>query len=131
MFMYKKLSADEKEQQLSVLTAEQRDFLEIEMKRGRRTVFENVKRDEKITALKSIDITLQVDEMNVVDWLISDYDDFGPGNLDGRCACGRRLRYMFTVEHQITRTKIQYGKDHLSAFLNIEVNEIDGVIVLQ
>ncbi|MGE7987949.1 hypothetical protein [Lysinibacillus fusiformis] len=126
--MYKKLSADEREQQLSVLTTEQRDFLEIEMKRGRRTVFENVMRDEKITALKSIDITLQVDEMNVVDWLISDYDDFGPGNLDGRCACGRRLRYMFTVEHQITRTKIQYGKDHLSAFLNIEVNEIDGVI---
>lgn len=128
MLMYKKLSADERKQRLSILTAEQRDFLENEMKRGRQTVFENVMRDEKITALKSIDITLQEDEMNVVDWLISDYDDFGPGNLDGRCACGRRLRYMFTVEHQVTRTKIQYGKDHLSAFLNIEVNEIDGVI---
>lgn len=128
MFMYKKLSAEEREQQLSVLTIEQRNFLENEMKRGRRTVFENVMREEKITALKSIDITLQEDEMNVVDWLISDYNDFGPGNLDGRCACGRRLRYMFTVEHQVTRTKIQYGKDHLSAFLNIEVNEIDGVI---
>ena len=35
---------------------------------------------------------------------------------------------MFTVEHLVTRTKIQYGKGHLSAFLNIEVNEIDGVI---
>jgi len=35
---------------------------------------------------------------------------------------------MFTNEHQITHKKIQYGKDHLSAFLNIEVNEIDGVI---
>lgn len=128
VFMYKKLSAEEREQQLSVLTIEQRNFLENEMKRSRRTVFENVMREEKITALKSIDITLQEDEMNVVDWLISDYNDFGPGNLDGRCACGRRLRYMFTVEHQVTRTKIQYGKDHLSAFLNIEVNEIDGVI---
>ncbi|MFJ7914098.1 MULTISPECIES: hypothetical protein [unclassified Lysinibacillus] len=35
---------------------------------------------------------------------------------------------MFTIEHQITHNKIQYGKDHLSAFLNIEVNEIDAVI---
>lgn len=128
MFMYKKLSSEEREQQLSALTIEQRNFLQHEMKRNRRTVFENVMREEKITALKSIDITLQEDEMNVVDWLISDYNDFGPGNLDGRCACGRRLRYMFTVEHQVTRTKIQYGKDHLRAFLNIEVNEIEGVI---
>ncbi|MFG3432797.1 hypothetical protein [Lysinibacillus fusiformis] len=126
--MYERISADESKQRLSVLTKEQRDFLEYEMKRGRRTVFENVMRDEKITALKSVDIKLLEDEMNVVDWLISDYDDFGPGNLGGRCACGRRLRYMFTIEHQITHNKIQYGKDHLSAFLNIEVNEIDGVI---
>jgi len=126
--MYERLSADERKQRLSVLTEEQGDFLVYEMKRGRRTIFENVMRDEKITALKSVDIKLQEDEMNVVDWLISDYDDFGPGNLDGRCACGRRLRYMFTIEHQITHKKIQYGKDHLSAFLNIEVNEIDGVI---
>lgn len=126
--MYERLSADERNQRLSVLTEEQCDFLVYEMKRSRRTIFENVMRDEKITALKSVDIKLQEDEMNVVDWLISDYDDFGPGNLDGRCACGRRLRYMFTIEHQITHKKIQYGKDHLSAFLNIEVNEIDGVI---
>lgn len=126
--MYERHSADEREQRLSVLTAEQRDFLKNEMKRGKRTVFENIMRDEKITALKSIDITLQEDEMNVLDWLISDYEDFGPGNLGGQCACGRPLRYMFTVEHQLTRKKIQYGKDHLSAFLNIEVNEIDGVI---
>ncbi|WP_433594831.1 hypothetical protein [Lysinibacillus xylanilyticus] len=128
MLMYERLSADERNQRLSVLTEEQGDFLVYEMKRGRRTIFENVMRDEKITALKSVDIKLQEDEMNVVDWLISDYEDFGPGNLDGRCACGRRLRYMFTIEHQITHKKIQYGKDHLSAFLNIEVNEIDGVI---
>ncbi len=106
--MYKKLSADEREQRLSVLTAEQRDFLENEMKRGRWTIFENVMREEKITALRCIDIRLQEGEMNVVDWLITDYEDFGPRNLEGRCACGRRLRYMFTVEHQITRKKIQY-----------------------
>lgn len=126
--MYEKLSIAEREQILSLLTAEQRDFLENKVKRGRRTVFENFMREEKITALESVDITLQEDERNVIDWLISDYDDFGPGNLNGRCACNRRLRYMFTVEHQKTHKKIRYGKKHLSIFLNIEVKDINGVI---
>ncbi|MFJ7737740.1 cell envelope integrity protein TolA [Lysinibacillus sp. NPDC097287] len=129
MFMYERLSVDEREQLLSVLTADQRDFLENEVKRGRRTVFENFMRDEKITALRLADeIKLEEDEMNVVDWMISDFDDFGPGNYGGQCACGRRLRYMFTVEHQKTGKKIQYGKQHLSTFLNIEVKDIDGYI---
>lgn len=129
MHMYERLSADEREQILSVLAVEQRDFLEHELKRGRRTVFENFMRDEKITAIKLADeIKLEEDEMNVVDWRIADYVDFGPGNLHGRCACNHRLRYMFTVEHQITGKKIQYGKVHLSTFLNIEVKDIDGFI---
>lgn len=126
--MYERLSADEREQLLLALNTEQRDFLENEVKRGRRTVFANVMRDEKITALKSVDITLQEDERNVTDWLIADFDDFGAGNYGGQCACGRRLRYMFTVEHQKTSKRIQYGRDHLSVFLNIEVKEVNGVI---
>lgn len=126
--MYERLPAVEREQLLSVLNAEQRDFLENEVKRGRRTVFENVMRDEKITALKTIDIMLQEDERNVVDWLISDYADFGLRNRGGRCACNLPLRYMFTVEHQKTGKRIQYGKQHLSTFLNIEVKDIDGYI---
>lgn len=127
--MYERHSLAEREQLLSVLNAEQRDFLENEVKRGRRTVFENVMRDEKITALRLADeIKLEEDEMNVVDWMISDYDDFGPGNYGGQCACSRRLRYMFTVEHQKTGKKIRYGRDHLSVFLNIEVKDINGVI---
>lgn len=128
MYMYKKLSADEREQRLSVLTAEQRNYLENEMKRSRKTVFERFMRDEKITALKSVDITLEDNERNVIDWMITDYDDFGPGNYIGRCACNRRLRYMFTVEHQKTHKKLQYGKDHLSIFLNIEVKDVNGII---
>lgn len=127
--MYKRLSADEREQLLLALNAEQRDFLENEVKRGRRTVFENFMRDEKITALRLADeIKLEEDEMNVVDWLIFDYVDFGPGNLEGRCACNRRLRYMFKIEHQKTGKRIQYGKHHLSTFLNIEVKDLDGYI---
>ncbi|WP_447402887.1 hypothetical protein ACE1MS_09685 [Lysinibacillus sp. fkY74-1] len=126
--MYERLSADEREKRLSLLTGEQRNYLENEMKRSRKTVFERLMRDEKITALKSVDITLEDNERNVIDWMITDYDDFGPGNYIGRCACNRRLRYMFTVEHQKTHKKLQYGKDHLSIFLNIEVKDVNGII---
>ncbi|MFI2128763.1 hypothetical protein ACH434_01785 [Lysinibacillus fusiformis] len=126
--MYERLSADEREKRLSLLTTEQRNYLENEMKRSRKTVFERLMRDEKITALKSVDITLEDNEKNVIDWMITDYDDFGPGNYIGRCACNRRLRYMFTVEHQKTHKKLQYGKDHLSIFLNIEVKDVNGII---
>ncbi len=87
MYMYERLSADEREKRLSLLTAEQRNYLENEMKRSRKTVFERLMRDEKITALKSVDITLEDNERNVIDWMITDYDDFGPGNYIGRCAC--------------------------------------------
>ena len=66
--------------------------------------------------------------MFAVDWIITDFIDFGLGNLGGQCACGRRLRYQFTVGHQNTGKTIQYGKDHLSTFLNIDVKDIDGVI---
>ncbi|MEK4425185.1 hypothetical protein [Solibacillus sp. FSL K6-1523] len=109
--MYERLSTDEREQLFSVLTPKQCDFLEHELKRGRKTVFENFMRDEKITAIKLADeIQLEEDEMNVVDWQISEYVDFGPGNRHGRCVCKQRLRCMFTVENQITGKKFNTGK---------------------
>ncbi len=126
--MYERLSIEEREKTLSLLITEQREFLENELKRGRRTIFENAMRDEKISAIKSVDTALEEDEKDVLDWMITDFIDFGLGNLDGQCACGRKLRYQFTVEHQKTGKTIQYGKDHLSTFLNIDVRDIDGVI---
>lgn len=126
--MYERLSIKDREQLLSLVTTEQREFFENELKRGRRTIFENAMRDEKISAIKSVDTALEENEKNVVDWMITDFIDFGLGNLGGQCACGRKLRYQFTVEHQKTGKMIQYGKDHLSTFLNIDVKDIDGVI---
>ena len=61
----KGFTVKEREQLLSLVTTEQRDFLENEVKRGRRTIFENAMRDEKITAIKSVDTALEEDEKNV------------------------------------------------------------------
>lgn len=84
--------------------------------------------EEKVQAIKSVDIDLQEDERNIEDWDIVDFVDFGPGNRLGQCACGISLRYMFTVQHKGTNKSITYGKDHLSAFLNLPIKDIDAVM---
>lgn len=130
MFQYPNYSLEERETLMkSQVNSEQRQFLENELKRGKRTIFDNIMRSEKVTAIKSTDdIPLELEELDVVDWMITDFMDFGEGRRDGQCACGLSLRYQFTVEHQKTGKKIQYGKYHLSTFLNLDVRDINGVI---
>jgi len=126
--MYKTLSQNERERLLSQVTEAQRDFLLNKVKRGKRTIFGNIMVNEKISVIKTVDVTLQEDEKEVLDWTITDFVDFGKGNRFGKCACGLTLRFMFTVKHLKTGKTIKYGKDHLSEFLNIGVKEIKGII---
>ncbi|WP_146551126.1 MULTISPECIES: hypothetical protein [Rummeliibacillus] len=84
--------------------------------------------EEKVQAIRSVDIDLQEDERNVEDWDIIDYVDFGSGNRLGKCACGITLRFMFTVQHKRTNKTITYGKDYLRAFLNLPIKDIEAVI---
>ncbi|MDN4493073.1 hypothetical protein [Ureibacillus aquaedulcis] len=122
------LSQAQRTELLSLVTDGQKEYLLNEVKRGRRTIFGNIMVEEKVQAIKSVDIDLQEDERNVEDWNIVDYTDFGPGNRLGKCACGITLRYMFTVQHKGTNKTITYGKDHLSAFLNLPIKDIDAVM---
>lgn len=126
--MYKSLSQKEREGLLSLASKEQRDFLLNKVKRGRRTSFGNIMLNEKINAIKSVDLKLNEDEKDVVDWNIIDFIDYGKGNRFGKCACGISLRFMFTVQHIKTGKTIPYGKDHLSEFLNIDVKDVRGLI---
>lgn len=126
--MFKTLSQKERERLLSLATEEQRDFILNKVKRGRRTIFGNIMMNEKINAIRSVDITLTKDEKDVLDWDIIDFVDFGKGNRFGKCACGISLRFMFTVQHTKTGKTIEYGKVHLSDFLNIDVNDVNGLI---
>lgn len=126
--MFKLLSQKEREHLLSQASEEQQDFLLNKVKRGKRTIFGNIMMNEKINAIRSIDITLTQDEKDVMDWDIIDFVDFGKGNRFGKCACGISLRFMFTVQHTKTGKTIEYGKVHLSDFLNIDVKDINGLI---
>nr|WP_106782912.1 hypothetical protein [Lysinibacillus timonensis] len=123
------LSQEERSQLLETVTEQQRDFLNHKVKRGRETIFANFMLSEKVHAIMSADdIELQENELDVVDWKIVHYDDHGLGNRHGKCACGRSLRYEFTVQHLKTKKTITYGKDHLAQFLNLNVSDIDAVM---
>lgn len=126
--IFEPLSQVERNELLLLVTDEQKEYLLNKVKRGRRTIFGNIMAEEKVQAIKSVDIDLQEDERNVEDWDIVDYVDFGPKNRLGKCACGITLRYMFTVQHKGTNKTITYGKDHLSAFLNLPIKDIDAVM---
>ena len=121
------LSLEERERILSIVTAEQRDFLENKLKRGRATILRNLMLSEKVHAIKATDdIELGDDEKDVVDWEIVDYFDYG--SRLGKCACGNSLRYAFTVEHTKTKKRITYSKFHLAEFLNLKVSDIDEIM---
>ena len=123
------LSQEERNYLLSLVTEEQRSFLEHKLKRGRETIFGNFMLSEKISAIKSTDeIVLLEDEQNAADWKIIKYHDYGFRNREGKCACGRSLRYQFTVQHSKTLKIITYGKVHLVDFLNLQIRDINEVM---
>ena len=123
------LSHEERNDLLALVTDEQKDFLLNKLKRGRQTIFGNFMLSEKVHAIKSADeIELSEDEQDVVDWKIVEYVDYGLGNRLGKCACGRTLRYEFTVQHTNTKKTIIYGKHHLADFLSLNVRDIDDVL---
>lgn len=126
--LFEPLSQAERNELLSIVTPEQKDYLLNKVKRGRRTIFGNIMVEEKVQAIRSVDIDLQGDERNVEDWDIIEYVDFGPGNRLGKCACNITLRFMFTVQHKRTNKTITYGKDHLRAFLNLPIKDIEAVM---
>lgn len=123
------LTKEERTELLSLVTEEQKDFLLNTLKRGRETIFGNFMLSEKVQAIQSADeIEISDDEQDVVDWKIIEYVDHGLRNRLGKCACGRTLRYEFTVSHSKTKKTITYGKHHLADFLNLNVSDIDDVL---
>ena len=124
-----RLTAAERDAKLAALNEQQRTYLMNYLQRGKRTAFDNFMQDEKVTAIRSADeIALNAEEMVAADWTIAHFIDHGENNRAGKCACGRALRYEFTVEHSITKKKIRYGKEHLSQFLNIDVRDVDVLL---
>lgn len=114
------LTKEERESLKQYATKEQLDFLLNQVKRGQRTKFLNMMADKKVTLVRSQDITLEDIEQDASDWYLDEYIDYGKGNLLGKCACNKPLRRVFTVKHEKTGKRIDYGENHLIQFLGID-----------
>lgn len=102
-----KLTLEKRKELLEIITKEQRDFIENNLKRGYKTLFARFMQSEKISVIKMTDdIALEEIERQAEDWQIIDRFDYGLGNRLGKCACGKTLRYEFVVEHVVTKKRM-------------------------
>lgn len=114
------LTKEQRESLQQYATKEQLDFLMHHVKRGQRTKFLNMMAEKKVTLVRSQDISLEDIEQDASGWYLDEYIDYGKGNRLGKCACNLPLRRVFTVKHETTGKRIDYGENHLIQFLGID-----------
>jgi hypothetical protein len=114
------LSNKERDNLLKFATQEQVSFMMSNVKQSRKSIFLNVIAEQKVTIVRSTDISLGDVERDINQWHLEQYTDYGEGNLLGKCACGRRLRRVFTLKHDVTGKVIDYGEEHFKQFLGID-----------
>lgn len=116
---------NERDVMLESLNIEQREFLSVFLRRGKRTVFSNILAREKAG---------QGSEANddVVDnWELVDYVDAGPNwRAKGElfCECGRSLRYQYIVKNRMTGEIKKFGKSHFADHTGIPSNLAKKII---
>lgn len=122
------LTNGERESLFPYATKEQLDFIMNNIKQRFRSKFFNKMAEKKVTLVRSQDITLEDIEIDAKYWVLENYIDYGKGNYLGRCACNRKLRRVFTVKHEVTGKRINYGEDHFMQFLGIDKKILYDII---
>jgi hypothetical protein len=105
------LTNDERESLLSLLTEQQRTFIQEHVKRGKKTVFANQMAIDKGIILPE---SASIDEIEMLldEWILEDYIDNGSVNPKTPCECGRPLRYQYIVKHKSTNELRRFGITH-------------------
>lgn len=119
--MIKLLDTEMRDDILSRLTEEQKDYVTNKVKRGYRTIFANEMAKMKGNVIYP-DASFEEIEKLVEDWILVDYIDHI--DLLGRCECGRPLRYEYVVKHIPTDNVLSFGETHFE-----QHTQIDGRIV--
>lgn len=115
MRKYPHLSQSTRDEMLSTLNNEQRNFLENFLKRGKRTMFGNVLAKEKAgDSSKAEEFAEQ--------WELLDYIDAGPNwrtESSLFCECGRQLRCQYIIENNETEELKRFGITHFEEHTGI------------
>lgn len=133
------LSQRARDEMLSTLHTDQRNFLDGFLKRGKRTVFANVLAKEKAgDSSHAEDFAEQ--------WELLDYIDAGPQwrtESSLFCECGRQLRLQYVIEnkktHELKRFGITHFEEHtgIPAYLALQIKngmasidyELDEILI--
>jgi hypothetical protein len=120
------LTNEERESLLSLLTEQQRTFIQEHVKRGKKTVFANqMAMDKGIVLPESAsndDIEMLLDE-----WVLEDYIDNGFRNPETPCECGRPLRYQYIVKHKSTNELRRFGITHFEEHTGIPSELVNAI----
>lgn len=121
------LTNDERESLLSVLTEQQRIFIQEHVKRGKKTIFANQMAIDKGIILPE---SASIDEIEMLldEWILEDYIDNGFVNSETPCECGRPLRYQYIVKHKSTNELRRFGITHFEEHTGIPGELVNAII---
>ncbi|MED4456161.1 DUF3895 domain-containing protein [Metabacillus fastidiosus] len=121
------LEKNTRDQLLNSLQKEQKEFLQFQVKRGKKTVFANaLARDKGIVLPENTE--LEDLETLLDEWILEDYIDSGFVNPQTPCECGRSLRYQYIVKHQTTNEIRRFGKTHFEEHTGIPASIVKEIL---
>ncbi|WP_072331614.1 MULTISPECIES: DUF3895 domain-containing protein [unclassified Paenibacillus] len=117
--MAETLGVEQRDDYLSRLSEEQRNFLIHNMTRSRRTIFA-----QQMAKAKGAVIPEEADpediEKYLDGWIYTGYTDAGKVSPDLLCECGHQLRYQHQVQHKETGQIMHFGIKHLGDHLGLD-----------
>jgi Protein of unknown function (DUF3895) len=120
------MDVKERDSILSELNDEQRDFIQLHLKRGKKTVFANHMAKSKGMLLPD-DATSDEIEILLDDWILENYIDNGFINPETPCECGRPLRYQYIVKNKGTGQVRTFGITHFEEHTGIPANIVQAI----
>jgi Protein of unknown function (DUF3895) len=121
------MNTKERDRIQSSLDDVQVNFLQLHLKRSKKTVFANhMARDKGLVFAE--DVPSEEIEMILDEWILEDYIDNGFVNPETPCECGRPLRYQYIVKHKGTGTVRRFGITHFEEHTGIPPNLIKLII---
>ncbi|EPY09947.1 Protein of unknown function [Paenibacillus sp. cl6col] len=113
------LTIQERDEMLSQLNDNQREFLNHYLVRSRRTAFANAMAKEKGHHVPEHAAPEDIEAL-LDDWIYTGYKDAGTISPELRCECGRSLRYQHEVKNRKTGEIKKFGIEHLKEHLGID-----------
>ncbi|MFI8716189.1 hypothetical protein [Brevibacillus brevis] len=121
---YSKLNELIRDEVISRLLPEQKDFIDNQMRRGKRTQWLNIMAEIKgISLIDSDDYDTIVSKVG--GWVLSNYQDRGV--RDQKCECGRPIRHVYHVTNLDTRDELILGSKCIQDYTNLDAATVGRI----